>query len=61
MLEVKNDYYTVGQVCVILNACPSKVYGLIHKGEITASRCGRMLLVTKDSITSFIERNVITV
>ena len=47
MLEVKNDYYTVGQVCVILNACPSKVYGLIHKGEITASRCGRMLLLLR--------------
>jgi len=57
MFEKYNDLLTVGELCVILRACPCKVYRLI-KTEIPASKSGRMWLIPKSGVVEYVNRNM---
>ncbi len=58
MFEKYNDLLTVGELCVILRACPCKVYRLINNAEIPASKSGRMWLIPKSGVVEYVNRNM---
>lgn len=53
------ETYTVSEVAEILKASKRKILSFIMSGEIKAFRLGNTYRITKDSLQSFIDKNII--
>lgn len=58
MLDKYEKLLTVAEVCVILRACPAKVYRMLKEGIIPGFLNGGMWLIPENCITEYIKKKL---
>ncbi len=55
--QIKDEYYSVNELVVMLKIGRKTVFRYIHSGELKASKIGNKLRIKKSDLEHFIERN----
>ncbi len=60
MFESYSDIVTVKELCVMLKIGRNTAYELVRSGRISSIRVGRQVRVSKESILSYMSRDIQT-
>ena len=54
MFNEYSDVITVDELCEMLRIGRNKTYELLRTGKIKAFRCGRLWMISKDAVVTFV-------
>lgn len=54
MFNEYSDIITIDELCEMLRIGKNKAYELLRNGDIKAFRCGRLWIISKQAVESFV-------